>query len=74
MPEANNNTPRFLRPPEADRVSGLRKTQRYSLESQGKFPARVKLSERCVAYVESEVLAWVAERIQNGRVAARCAS
>jgi prophage regulatory protein len=33
------------------------------LEKAGKFPKRVKLGENSVAYVESEILAWLEARI-----------
>lgn len=33
------------------------------LEAQGKFPKRVPIGSGRVAYVESEVQAWIAQRI-----------
>lgn len=62
---------RILRAAETDRTSGLKKSQRYALEARGEFPSRVRLSERSVGYVESEVLAWVEDRIRLGRVPPR---
>ena len=35
------------------------------LESEGKFPKRVRLGTGRVAYVESEIDAWIAERIAS---------
>jgi prophage regulatory protein len=54
---------RFLREPECRHVTGLSRAQRWRLEREGRFPARVKLSERAFAWVETEVLAWVAARV-----------
>lgn len=33
------------------------------LESEGKFPKRVRIGTGRVAYVESEIDAWIAQRI-----------
>lgn len=35
----------------------------YELEAQGLFPARVHLTGKAIAFVESEVDAWIASRI-----------
>ena len=35
------------------------------LERDGKFPRRVRLGQCRVGYIESEVLAWLDERIQQ---------
>jgi prophage regulatory protein len=41
------------------------------LQKAGKFPRKVKLSENTAAYVESEVLAWLAGRVaeRDGKAA-----
>jgi prophage regulatory protein len=43
--------------------TGLAKPSVYRLESEGKFPKRVKLSERCVAWREAEISEWIASRV-----------
>ncbi len=35
----------------------------YQLMSEGRFPQSVKISERCVAWRQSQVNAWISERI-----------
>lgn len=63
---------RLIRLPEVSRMTGLGKSQVYALANAGRFPAPIKLSERCSAWQESEVRAWIAERIaaRNAKVAA----
>ncbi|MBA0206097.1 helix-turn-helix transcriptional regulator [Pectobacterium aroidearum] len=49
--------------------TGLRKSWIYLLMKQGEFPQTVKIGARSVAWVESEVNDWIAERIsQRGEV------
>jgi len=63
---------RFIRLPEVRHLTGLGKSQVYALALAGKFPAPIKLSERCSAWLESDVRAWIAERIaaRNAKSAA----
>lgn len=63
---------RLIRLPEVSRLTGLGKSQVYALANAGKFPPPIKLSERCSAWQESEVRAWIAERIaaRNAKAAA----
>ena len=67
MPETET---RLIRLPEVLRLTGLGKSQTYALALAGRFPAPIKLSERCSAWQESEVRAWIAERIAASRKAA----
>jgi prophage regulatory protein len=46
---------RILRRPELTERTGLSNAQRDRLEAAGKFPKRVKLSERAVGWYEHEV-------------------
>jgi prophage regulatory protein len=54
---------RLLRAKEVDRLTGTGETQRYRLEAAGLFPRRVKITDKAVAWVEGEVLAWIAGRM-----------
>jgi prophage regulatory protein len=54
---------RLIRLPEVARLTGLGRSQLYALAAAGKFPSPLKLSERCSAWAEPEVRAWIAERI-----------
>jgi prophage regulatory protein len=55
--------PRLLRLPDVLARVGLRRSRVYDLVADGLFPRPVKLSTRAIAWVESEVDAWVHERI-----------
>jgi prophage regulatory protein len=63
-----SNTPHvLLRLPEVLQMTGLGRSQAYALVKAKRFPPPIKLSERSSAWVESEVSAWVAERIAASR-------
>ncbi|MFM5585412.1 helix-turn-helix transcriptional regulator [Aeromonas rivipollensis] len=72
--ENNSPTPnaRLIRIREAIQKTGLSKSTIYDLMAAGRFPQSVRLSARCVAFVEYEVDAWIASRIaeRNDRQAA----
>lgn len=51
-----NDLPQFV---------GLRRTQIKVLIKEGKFPAAVKLSERAVAWLECDLIAWQHARIAD---------
>jgi prophage regulatory protein len=55
--------PRLIRLPEVQRMTGLGRSQTYALARAGKFPSPLKISERCAAWDERAVRAWIAERI-----------
>ncbi|MBZ9939471.1 AlpA family transcriptional regulator [Mesorhizobium sp. BR1-1-16] len=41
----------------------------YAYMREGRFPQPVTISDRCVAWIEDEVDAWIAGRIANRRIA-----
>lgn len=53
---------RYLRRPEVERLTGIRRSQLYRLIQAGKFPRPVKLSERCAAWPSDEVQAFLDAR------------
>jgi prophage regulatory protein len=59
---------RLLSKKQVREIVGLGYSQMARLETAGKFPKRVRLTDhprgRC-AYAESEIAAWVAERISQ---------
>jgi prophage regulatory protein len=55
--------PRLIRLPEVQRLTGLGRSQTYALARAGKFPTPIKISERCSAWDERAVRAWIADRI-----------
>ena len=54
---------RLLRLPEVQHLTGLGRSQLYALAQAGKFPSPLKLSERCSAWPETVVRAWISDRI-----------
>jgi prophage regulatory protein len=61
---AGNRPIRMLRLPQVIDATGLGKTKIYELQGQGDFPMRVKITSHSVAWVEEDVQAWLAARIQ----------
>lgn len=47
--------------------TGLSRSVLYSEISKGNFPKQINLSERSVGFLESEVDAWIDERIKASR-------
>lgn len=54
---------RMLRLAQVRAATGLGKTKIYELQAEGAFPMRVKLTAHSVAWVEADVQAWLAARI-----------
>jgi prophage regulatory protein len=54
---------KIVRLDELPQFTGLRRTQIRVLMQAGKFPRPIRLSERRIAWLESEVAAWQAARI-----------
>jgi len=63
------NTPSltFLRFRQVKNMVGLGKTTLYARIGQGTFPKPVSLGGRSVAWIESEVTAWMHARIAASR-------
>lgn len=57
---------RLLRLPEVMGRVGLGRSRLYALVAQGSFPKPIKLG-RSSAWIESEIIQWVAARIQEAR-------
>jgi len=57
----------ILRLPDVKARTGLSRSTIYLRISQGTFPAPIALSVRSVGWIESEVDAWIAERIKMSR-------
>jgi prophage regulatory protein len=63
----NHRPIRMLRLPQVIDATGLGKTKIYELQGRGDFPMRIKITAHAVAWVEEEVQAWLAQRIEKGR-------
>ncbi len=60
-------TEHALRLPQVCQVTGLRRSTIYQLQSERRFPQRIKLSDRAVGWLEREVQDWLAQRIESAR-------
>jgi prophage regulatory protein len=65
-----SDAPKFLRRPQVEKRTGLSTSTLYALIAQGKFPKPIRITGHRVAWIESEVDAWAAERIAKSREAA----
>ncbi|WP_340622475.1 helix-turn-helix transcriptional regulator [Xenorhabdus siamensis] len=59
----------LIRLPAVQRRTGYSKAWIYKLISAGEFPKQVKLGSRSIAFVESEIDNWIAQRIAESRAA-----
>ncbi|WNW10088.1 AlpA family transcriptional regulator [Pseudomonas sp. DTU_2021_1001937_2_SI_NGA_ILE_001] len=57
----------FIKLPEVKKLTGLGTTKIYQMANDGLFPAQVKLGERSVAWIKSEVLEWNRDRVTQAR-------
>ena len=63
---------RMLRLAQVIDMTGLGKTKIYELQAGGAFPMRVKITAHSVGWIEDEVQAWLARRVQaSARVGVR---
>ena len=60
-------SPQILRLPEVSRQTGLPRSTIYALIAKNEFPLPVKLSQRSVGWVESEITTWIEDRIAVAR-------
>lgn len=68
MAKATTKTPPvLLRRPEVLRRCGISNTTLHRLIHSDDFPRPVQLGERSVAWIESEIDAWIESRIKASR-------
>ncbi|HHV7358576.1 TPA: helix-turn-helix transcriptional regulator [Morganella morganii] len=67
MPAQDTRKENFIRLPEVQRRTGYCRAWLYKLIDAGQFPKQVKIGSRSIAFVESEVDAWVANKIAESR-------
>lgn len=58
----------LMRRPEVERVTGLSRSALYRLLKCGDFPKQVSLSSMAVAWLASEVEAWISARVAASRL------
>lgn len=57
---------RFLRMPEVEKLTGMKKSTIYAHAREGSFPNPKQIGSRSIGFLESDVQAWIAARI-NGK-------
>ncbi|WON77428.1 AlpA family transcriptional regulator [Serratia sp. UGAL515B_01] len=68
MPVSGAAHERFLRLPEVIHQCGLSRSTIYQLIKDDAFPAQVNLGGKNVAWLQSEITAWIADRVaERGR-------
>ena len=60
-----NHSDKFLRIKAVNDLTGLGRTRIYRLIGEGRFPRPVRLGPQSVAWLQSEVEAWMQERISE---------
>lgn len=60
-------TTKILKLPAVQMRTGCSRSSIYSLIAAGKFPPQIKLGRRAVGWVEAEIEAWLAQRIEISR-------
>ena len=62
VPPVARIAPRLLRIAELETMIGLNPATIYRLIAAGKFPRQIKLTEKSVAWLESDILDWIHSR------------
>ncbi len=62
-----SHRPRLIRLEAVKARTCLSRSTIYAYMREGRFPAPVAITERCVAWIEAEIDAWIAERIATAR-------
>jgi len=60
----------ILRRQQVQARTGLSRSTIYAYVAKGEFPSPVSLGARAVGWIETEIDAWLATRIENSRKAA----
>lgn len=61
-----NKPEKYLRLPAVENLTALRKSSIYSAVKAGTFPKPIRLGARAVAWKESDIAVWQAQREQAG--------
>ncbi|MDM1762179.1 AlpA family transcriptional regulator [Acinetobacter sp. 251-1] len=69
MNTSKNQNNRLIRRKEVQKKTGLGASSIYAMMKSGEFPQCLNLSERRVAWVESDVDSWVEDRIAKHKAA-----
>jgi len=57
----------IIRIAQVRQITGLPRSSIYLRISEGTFPKQIRLSERSVGWVKSEIIGWVQSKIDENR-------
>jgi len=57
----------ILRLPVVKARTGLSRSSIYAMVAEGEFPAQIPIGKRAIGFIESEIDAWIASRIEASR-------
>lgn len=63
----NKNCTTLIRLPEVIKRTGVSRTTIYRLINKKSFPSPIKISEKMIAFIESEVNDWIENLINSSR-------
>jgi prophage regulatory protein len=61
--EVGTDPIRILRLPEVCHITGLKRAMIYRLQQMDSFPQSVRITDHAVGWVDSEVQAWLKQRV-----------
>ncbi|HHW7447199.1 DNA-binding protein [Pasteurella multocida] len=61
----NNPRERFIKLEEVMHITGLKRTTIYNRMNADEFPKNIKLGHNNIAWLESEIRAWMQEKINQ---------
>lgn len=64
-----NENVRLIRSKEVQAKTGLGASSIYAMMQKGTFPKAINISERRVAWIESDIDLWISERIESHKAA-----
>lgn len=66
--DADTTRSSLIRRPDVEARTGLKRSSIYTLVSEGRFPAPIRIAgSRSVAWVEGEIDAWIKAQIDAAR-------
>ena len=63
-------TESLIRLKKVEAKTGIKKSMVYDLMSKNEFPKPIKIGDRAVAWIESEIDQWIKNKIPESRQAA----
>lgn len=68
MRNFDSRTDRLMRRQEVEKVTGLGKSQIYAFMKLNRFPKPVRIGQRSVAWVQSDIDKWVGNLPEGGEI------